>query len=78
MTGDKPKPCIVEGCKGPAAYAFLAVTGDVADRIVTPDGRRIRCCRPHVLLLVDQIKAAFSHLPDGGPARIRAVPLLPV
>jgi hypothetical protein len=69
------KRCIVDRCRIPARYAFLAVTGDVADRIITPAGLRVRACRPHLLLAVDQITAAFHQLPDGGPARIRAVEL---
>jgi len=73
----RPKPCIVERCRHPAGYAFLAVTGDTAERITTPAGLRVRACRPHLLLVVDQITAAFKQLPGGGPARIRAVPLGP-
>ena len=70
-----PKRCIVDRCSTPAGYAFLAVTGDVAEKIVTPAGLRVRACRPHLGLVVNQIAAAFSRLPGGGPARVRAVPL---
>ena len=77
MNGQSDPPaCIVERCPGPAAYAFLAVTGEAAEKIVTPAGVRIRSCKPHLLLVVDQITAAFKQLPDGGPARIRTVPLV--
>ena len=71
------KRCIVDRCKTPAAYKFLAVPGDTADRIITPAGKRVSACQPHLLLAVDQITAAFAQLPDGGPARIRAVPIPP-
>lgn len=71
----RPRRCIVDRCRRPAGYAFLAVTGDTADRIVTPTGTRVRVCKPHLMVVVDQITAAFKQLPDGGPARIRAVPL---
>jgi len=67
------KRCNVDKCKTRPEYQFLAVTGDIADRIVTADGTRLRACRRHLLVAVDQITAAFQLLPDGGPARIRAV-----
>lgn len=70
-----PKRCHVQRCRQPAAYAFLAVTGDQVEKLTTGDGTRIRACRPHLLTTVDQIKAAFAQLPGGGPARVRAVPL---
>lgn len=66
--------CSSAGCRAAAAYAFLGVTGEHTDRVVDADGRRVRACRPHLMLAVDAITAAFKELPDGGPARIRAVP----
>lgn len=68
------RSCKVAGCRARAEYAFLAVTGEQADRVVDATGRRIRACKPHLMVAVDAITAGFARLPDGGPARIRAVP----
>ncbi len=65
--------CSAAGCRARAAYAFLGVTGDQADRVVDADGKRIRVCKPHLMVAVDAITKTFQQLPDGGPARIRAV-----
>lgn len=68
--------CTVEECREPASHAFLGVTGDQAVKVTFADGRRIRTCQPHFMLVVDRLHKAFAELPDGGPARLRAVPLV--
>lgn len=67
--------CTVEQCRGPASHAFLAVTGDETAKVTFADGRRIRTCQPHFMVVVDRLHKAFAELPGGGPARLRAVPL---
>lgn len=64
------KRCHIPGCRTPAAFAFLAITGDHAARLLDHDGRRIRTCNTHM----HHIAAAVRALPDP-PDRLRAVPL---
>lgn len=71
-----PPPCTVAGCGAPAAHAFLAVTGGQADKVVDTHGKRVRTCRAHFQFVVDRLHEAFAALPGGGPARLRAVPLV--
>jgi hypothetical protein len=72
-----PKRCTAAGCGQPAVYAFLAVTGDHADRIVDETGVRVRSCQGCVMGISGKLRDAMQALPGGGPARLRAVPLLP-
>ena len=70
-----PGRCTVAGCGAAAAYAFLAVTGQVAERITDLHGRRVRACKPHFQFVTDRLAGAMQALPGGGPARLRPVPL---
>lgn len=72
-----PKRCLIEDCRRPAAWAFLAVTGAAAERVTVDGGGRVRCCQPHLMLVVGRLQDSFRAMPGGGPARLRAVPLLP-
>jgi len=63
-------------CTALAGYAFLAVTGNHADRIEV-DGKRLRACPGHLMPTITRINAALDRLPGPGPDSIRAVPLGP-
>jgi hypothetical protein len=68
-------PCTWRGCGAGAAYAFLAVSGATTEKIVDGQGRRVRACKPHMGSVVDRLHQLLQALPDGGPARLRTVPL---
>lgn len=68
--GSGRKRCHIPDCRTPAAFAFLAITGDHAARLLDHTGRRIRTCHPHM----HHIAALVRALPDP-PDRLRAVPL---
>jgi hypothetical protein len=74
-TAPSAHTCYVGYCRSPASFAFLGVTGDQLDRIVLPDGTRLRACERHLELTMRNLAATFKTLPGGGPARLRAVPL---
>lgn len=70
-----PKRCTANGCGRDAAWAFLAVTGDQVARVTDEHGRRVRSCQPCLMGIVGKLRDQMQALPDGGPARLRAVPL---
>jgi hypothetical protein len=77
LTAPRAHTCYVAYCQSPAGFAFLGVTGDQVDRVALPDGSRLRSCQGHLEVTMRNLAATFKTLPGGGPARLRAVPLLP-
>lgn len=63
------------GCGKAAAWAYLAVTGEIAEKITDEAGRRVKACKAHTQFVTDRLIEAMAALPDGGPARLRPVPL---
>lgn len=74
---EAPKRCTVRACRAPAAYVYEAGGGDRWERI-TVGGKRVRVCPGHQMGVSQTLIAALQQLPDGGPARLRAVPLTPL
>ena len=75
MYQGKRRVCTAAGCGKPAAYAFLAVTGEQRDRVVDETGARVYACKGDMMGIAGKLRDAMQALPGGGPARLRAVPL---
>lgn len=69
--------CMVAGCGAPASHQFLAGAGGDWSKVTDEHGRRVRACRGHFLGVVGRLQEAMAALPGGGPARLRAVELVP-